>query len=100
MPQEYAAHRGINNSIPSQSTGNNDGELALNTNTTKLKFWYCKKVGHRRVDCRKRKADKKKRGGEGNNRIRFNGHETAYVAITKAMNSFPALIDLVRHVMW
>lgn len=49
--------------------------------------WYCKKKRHKKLDCRKRKANLKKREGKG----RGNGYEHAHVARTQV--AAEALVD-------
>jgi len=70
MLQEYAATRALQRDGGAQDGGphdggpHGDGEQAHFANA-KLSCWYCKKKGHKKADCRKRKADLNKGSGRG-----------------------------------
>lgn len=79
MVQEYDTYR-LTNGVEEDTdkSGDNGGtERALNAKERKC--WYCKKLDHKKSECRKRKADKKEREDDG----RFNGTESVHLARAK-----------------
>ena len=86
MLQEFEALRAmLDSSGDSEGATSSAGERALQAGVKHVVCWYCKKKGHKKSECRKRKADSKKNGSA------HGSIERAHMARTKV--TADALVD-------